>query len=122
MKRFGISLPKEMADAIDKISRETGATRSEIVAAALQEYLEARRSHAEPEHQCLGVVMAVTDTFSEIGDVIEDNKTHIVAYTHLHVEGRCLTIAVVKGSSDQIEKLTLEVSKRSKLSRYVPLL
>ncbi|ACB40211.1 CopG family ribbon-helix-helix protein [Pyrobaculum neutrophilum] len=122
MKRFGVSLPRDVADKVDRISQEMGVTRSEVVATALQEYLEARRSHAEPGHQCLGVVMALTDAFSEIGDVIEENKAHIVAYTHLHVEGRCLTIAVVKGAADQIEKLTLEVAKRSKISRYVPLL
>jgi CopG family nickel-responsive transcriptional regulator len=39
VKRFGVSLPQELAEAIDKISQETGATRSEVVAAALQEYL-----------------------------------------------------------------------------------
>jgi len=122
VKRFGVSLPQELAEAIDKISQETGATRSEVVAAALQVYLEMQKDHKKPGHQCLGVVMAITDAFSDVGDAIEENKAHIVAYTHLHVEGRCLTFAVVKGDGDQIEKLTLEVARRAKLTRYVPLL
>lgn len=122
MKRFGVSLPQELADAIDKISQETGVTRSEVVAAALQDYLEMQKDHKKPGHQCLGVVMAITDASTDVGDAIEENKAQIVAYTHLHVEGRCLTIAVVKGDGDQIEKLTLEVARRAKLTRYVPLL
>jgi transcriptional regulator, CopG family len=121
VKRFGVSLPKEVAEAVEKLSQEAGVTKSEVVAAALQEYIEARKDHREPGHQCLGVVMAVTDTFSDVGDAIEENKPHIVAYTHLHVEGRCLTIVVVRGEGSQIEKFTLQVAKKAKLMRYVPL-
>jgi CopG family nickel-responsive transcriptional regulator len=122
MRRFGVSLPPEIADAVEKIAQEAGVTRSEVVATALQEYLESRRNHKEPGHQCLGVVMAVTDAFSDIGDAIEQNKAYILAYTHLHVEGMCLTIAVVKGGGEEIEKLTLEMSRKARLTRYVPLL
>jgi CopG family nickel-responsive transcriptional regulator len=121
MRRFGVSLPPDIADAVEKIAQEAGVTRSEVVATALQEYLERRRNHREPGHRCLGVVMAVTDAFSDIGDAIEQNKAHILAYTHLHVEGMCLTIAVVKGDGEEIEKLALEMSRRAKLMRYVPL-
>jgi CopG family nickel-responsive transcriptional regulator len=122
MRRFGISLPRELAEAVDRISQETGATRSEVIAAALWEYLETRKDHKKPGHQCIGVVAAVTDTFSDVGDAIEVNKTHIVAYTHVHIEGRCLTIVVVRGDGSQIERLALEVAKRARLARYVPLL
>jgi CopG family nickel-responsive transcriptional regulator len=34
----------------------------------------------------------------------------------------CLTIAVVKGGGEEIEKLTLEMSRKARLTRYVPLL
>jgi CopG family nickel-responsive transcriptional regulator len=117
VKRFGVSLPQELAEAIDKISQETGATRSEVVAAALQEYLEMQKDHKKPGHQCLGVVMAVTDAFSDVGDAIEENRAHIVAYTHLHVEGMCLTIVVVKGGGEEIEKLTLGDVQKGRSSR-----
>jgi len=121
VKRFGVSLPKEVAEEVEKMSQDMGVTRSEIVAVALQEYLEARRGHADAAHECLGVVLAVSDSFSDIGEIIEDNKGHIVAYTHLHVDGKCLTIAVVRGSGSEIERLSLAMSRKAQLTRYVPL-
>lgn len=121
MKRFGVSLPKEVAKEVDKMSQDMGVTRSEIVAAALQEYLEARKDHSDTAHQCLGVVLAISDSFSDIGEIIEDNRGSIVAYTHLHVDGKCLTIAVVRGSGTEVERLNLAMSKKAQLTRYVPL-
>ncbi|MEZ0319967.1 MAG: CopG family ribbon-helix-helix protein [Pyrobaculum sp.] len=122
MKRFGVSLPKEVAYEVDKVSEELGVTRSELVANALQQYLESRRNHSDPSHQCLGVLLALSDADLEIGDMVEESKSLIVAYTHMHVDGKCLTILVLKGGIAEIERLTLEVSKRAHMARYIPLL
>lgn len=122
MRRFGVSLPKEVAEALEKLSKELGVTRSEVVASALVEYLEARRSHSEAGHQCLGVLLALSDGFIDLGDITEENRDAIVAYTHLHIEGKCLTVAVVKGDGVKIEKLTISLSKNASVVRYVPLL
>ena len=121
VKRFGVSLPKEVAEAVESIAAELGVTRSEVVANAVQAYLESRRGHAEPSHQCLGVLMALSNSFSDLSDVVERHKEAILAYTHLHVEGKCLTIFVVRGDGPQVERLSMEVSKRSHTARYVPL-
>ena len=122
MKRFGVSLPREVADEVDKVSEELGVTRSELVANALQQYLESRRNHSEPFHQCLGVLLALSDATLEVGDMVEENKSSILAYTHMHVNGKCLTILVVKGSGAEVEKLTLKLSQKAHMAKHVPLL
>ncbi|AAL63889.1 CopG family ribbon-helix-helix protein [Pyrobaculum aerophilum] len=121
MKRFGVSLPKQVAEEVERLSQEIGVTRSEIVAAALQEYLESRRDHVKPEHNCMGIVLALSSSFSDIGEIIESYKPFIVAYTHLHVEGKCLTITVVRGDGGEVEKMVLEMGRRAQVIRYVPL-
>lgn len=122
MRRFGVSLPKEVAEEVEKLSSELGVTRSEVVASAVQEYLEARRSHREAGHQCLGVLLAVSEGFIDLGEVAEEHREAVVAYTHVHVEGRCLTVAVVKGDGAQIERLSISLSRKASVVRYVPLL
>ncbi|MEM1572680.1 CopG family ribbon-helix-helix protein [Pyrobaculum sp.] len=122
MKRFGIAIPKEVASEVEKLSQELGVTRSDLIAVAVQEYLESRKNHADPGHQCVGAVLALSDSFSDVGEIIEEHKTSVLAYTHLHVEGKCLTILVVKGSVDAVERLTLELSKKVHVARYVPLM
>lgn len=120
MKRFGVSLPTELAEAVDKLSQELGVTRSDVVANAVQEYLEARKSHAD--HECIGVVLALADDMSDLGDVIEGNRDYLLAYTHMHVEGKCLAIAVVKGNGGQLQRIAMELSKKAQVVRYTPLL
>ncbi|MFN7105050.1 MAG: CopG family ribbon-helix-helix protein [Pyrobaculum sp.] len=120
MKRFGVSLPKDVAEAIDKISQELGVTRSEVVAEALQEYLQARTSHSGSTHQCMGVVLALSNNSVDLSDVLHDREI-VLTYTHIHVTYQCLTVAVVQGTGDKIAKFMLEISKRVQAARYVPL-
>ncbi|MFN3805189.1 MAG: CopG family ribbon-helix-helix protein [Pyrobaculum sp.] len=120
MKRFGVSLPREVAEAIDKISQELGVTRSEVVAEAIQEYLQARTDHSGSTHQCMGVVLALTNSSVDLGDVLHDREV-VLTYTHIHVTYQCLTVAVVQGTGDKIAKFMLEISRKAQVARYVPL-
>ncbi len=122
-RRFGISLPEELADAVDRLAKALSTTRSAVVTDALRTYVEMRRHLIEP-HECTGVMVLVDDEESpmpirvvhEFGDVI---RSHL----HVHVEGRCINILVVKGPSERIAELESRIRSLMPHCRiyYLPL-
>lgn len=119
VKRFGVSLPREVAEALDKMAHDLGVTRSEIVTHALQEYIQEKTTHHNSTHQCIGVVLALSDSGVDLSDLL--HRDVVLTYSHMHLEQTCLTVAVVRGDGSQIARYVLEISRKSHTVRYVPL-
>jgi len=122
-KRFGISLPSEVAESLDLIAGLTGTDRSSIVAEAVNEYLH-DHSHYVADHECAGLLVAVSTTtghgrggavaVSEFSDIVKH-------YAHYHVEGVCVEVIVVVGSSGRILELHNKLKASAEAVRFIPL-
>ncbi len=117
-RRFGVSLPEELACELDKISRECGLDRSSVVATALEKYVE-DMSHFKNKHECLGVCIAVTE--GEPSLRLEEFRDIVVSYYHNHTRGVCLNIFVFRGDSNKVLELYYRLGKSSRKTVLVPL-
>ncbi|AFK51084.1 putative transcriptional regulator, CopG family [Thermogladius calderae 1633] len=117
-RRFGISLPEELACELDRISREHGLDRSSVIATAVEKYVEGM-SHYKNRHECLGVCIAVTE--GEPNLRLEEFREVVVGYYHNHAKGLCLNIFVLRGDSNKVLELYYKLKKSSKKTVLVPL-
>ncbi len=119
-KRFGVSLPAELADAVDRIAGSMAITRSELVERAVKLYVKSYRHYSEP-HRCGGVLL-VSGRGRSIEGIIEEYRDIVVQYTHIHVRGKCLKVIVVEGPSTRIASLHSRLESLGCTARYIPLL
>lgn len=121
MRRFGVSLPKEVADVLDRLSRELGVTRSQVVLEALQNYIAHAKAHGADGHTCFGVALALAQDLGSVEDLLEQFRKIIVNYSHIHMDDRCLLILVLKGSGEEVARLSAQMAHRAETYRYIPL-
>jgi len=122
-KRFGVSLPSEIAESLDLIAGLTGADRSSIVAEAVNEYLH-DHSHYVADHECAGLLVAVsTTTGHERGGAVAIGEFSDIVkhYAHYHVEGVCVEVIIVVGSSARILELHNKLRAAAEAVRFIPL-
>ena len=108
--RFGIYLPGELAEELEKIMRERGIrNRSRIVQEAIRMFVNEHkwRKHGRVcgvigvvyNHEVSGVDEKLTDIQHEFLDTI-------VSTLHVHLDReKCLLAIVVRGESDRVKKL-----------------
>jgi len=120
-KRFGVSLPSELAYKLDEIANLIGSDRSSIVAEALNQYIH-EHEHYMSEHECAGAIISVSpqDAHSEI-IAIDEFRDIVKHYAHYHVENMCIELFIVVGSSERILQLHNRVRKISPYVRFIPL-
>lgn len=114
-KRFGVSIPLEVASKLDAIAVELGHDRSSIVAKAIEEYLH-DEAHYEKEHACTGLVVLVNVQGIEVepSDVVK-------ASCSAKLRNNTVTVLFVEGSYSEIEKLRKKLARSAAFSRYIPL-
>ncbi len=120
-RRFGVSLPEDIAESLDELARRLGRDRSSIVEDALREYMHDHLHFLEP-HRCTGILLIIRSRgrkgFSEI---VEKHQDVIRLYSHLHVDGRCIETLYVSGDSTRIACLAEELERMGCRTRYIPL-
>jgi CopG family nickel-responsive transcriptional regulator len=122
-RRFGISLPKQLADKLDKLSEIMKVDRSNLVSRAVEIFIE-EYEHYIKEHICQGVMVVVqTDTSirPEISRLLEEYSDIVLLSLHYHVKGRCLEIVLVRGHSRRIAEMHSKLEKLGCKVRYIPL-
>ncbi len=119
MRRFGVSIPDDIAEKLDELAKILGVTRSEIVREALKVYLGDHR-HLSVKHECCGLITAVTVGVKNL-NAVEDFKDVIRSFSHVHVGGYCVNSLIVHGDSERIAMLHRELLKVSDFVRFVPL-
>ena len=117
MKRFGVSIPENLAKDLDRLSRILGVSRSEIVREALRAYLS-EFSHYLTKHDCCGIIAT---TSSGVLKVVEDYKDIINNYTHVHVGDSCVNSFLVSGNSERIAEFHKRLLSVCEHVRYIPL-
>ena len=122
-RRFGVSIPEDLADKLDKLSIALNMDRSSIVREALREYVHDHLHYIVP-HQCVGVLVIVgADGCVRKLAAFEQFKGLVTSYNHVHVDGSCLEVVVVSGDSSEIAKLHRTLSGlRNCTVRYIPVL
>ncbi|MCD6195988.1 MAG: ribbon-helix-helix domain-containing protein [Staphylothermus sp.] len=120
-KRFGVSIPIELAEELDELSKCLNCDRSRIVVAALKPYVHAHLHYMEP-HICKGVLIAFSS--GKIGksvNLIEKYKDIVQGYLHSHIDNNCVEVYIIKGPSEEIRKLDSDLRKEGKEVRYIPI-
>lgn len=120
-RRFGVSIPSDIADALDKLAELTGSDRSSIVAEALRTYLHDHIHYTIP-HKCTGFLIVVNrEENIPTSLVIDKFKDIIYSYSHTHVDELCIEIFIVSGHSSRIADLDRTLRSMSCSVRYIPL-
>lgn len=118
-KRFGVSIPVDVAEKLDEIASEIKRDRSSLVAKALEEYIH-EELHYEKEHACSGIVVVMGGEVpgdAELGDL----KTIVKTSCSVRLSGYVVTVLFVEGPYDKIRSLRRKISDKAELSRYIPL-
>jgi len=121
-KRFGISIPINVVNQLEKVVISTGKDRSSIVTKALEEYLH-EDLHGEIEHPCSGIIVY----FGELalsGIKGEELRALVKSLCTVKLSGGYVTVLFVEGSFKHITLLRESLSKEAKkaeLTRYIPL-
>lgn len=120
-KRFGVSLPTDLAEDLDNIATFLNTDRSSIVAEALRTFIH-DHLYALHEHKCLGLLIAVRRGVVKRMDYAFENFREVVKnYLHLHTGNICIEIYIVSGSSSKIRDLQSSLKKQASIVRYIPL-
>ncbi|MEL9991627.1 MAG: CopG family ribbon-helix-helix protein [Thermoproteus sp.] len=121
MKRFGVSLPNELAQEVDKLSRELGVTRSAIVAQAVSAFVQSYSQHLKDGHVCLGAVLSLTEGVELLSELIEQYKELIANYSHIHIGDKCVSVFVVHGDGRKIGEFLVGLSERAVKTYFTPI-
>jgi len=121
-RRFGVSIPADLADDLDELSRIMNIDRSKIVANALRDYIH-DNLHALQSHVCRGVLVVVHDSDNNVPALLEVYKDIIKHVTHTHIASTCVDTLIVDGSSDRIIELKGKLMACScvRQVKYLPL-
>ena len=122
-KRFGVSIPLDIAIQLDRVASSTGRDRSSIVVGALREYLHEDLHSGELEHSCSGVIIYFGAL--SLSDIPGNELTPLVkSLCIVKLHGGYVTVLFVEGRYSAIMSLRKALSKAAKkagLTRYVPL-
>lgn len=120
-KRFGISIPVNVAKELDEVAIMDGVDRSSIVTRAITQYLHEDK-HVVKEHECSGMIvyygLLSSETIAGYCDRIV-KSLYSVKFREGHV-----TIVFVEGSYGEIAELRKRIIRKSRKHasiKYLPL-
>lgn len=119
--RFGISIPKELAEDVNEISEALGVDRSMVVRSALEEHVNLYK-HSTVEHDCIGVLLTFSreETPVELPKVIDEFKDLVANYSHSHVKCGCMNVIIVQGPSRKVMELHKKLCSLKLSVRFIP--
>ena len=120
-RRFGVSIPEELAANLDALASKLGRDRSSIVAEALRTFIH-DHIHLLRPHRCAGVIIVWSRSGDGLRIGLEDYMDIVKGHMHTHIAGYCVHILAVEGDSERIASLTRILSSRPGcVARYIPL-
>lgn len=120
-RRFGISIPDELLERLDAISRELMVSRSSLIEELIRDVIE-ERIHLLRPHRCRGILIVVSRVPEGASRVLEKHGNRIVSRSHHHSEGFCIDVGFVEADSSEIIGLRRELKRVKGVSeRYLPL-
>ncbi len=118
-RRFGISIPEEVARDLDNLAEKLNTDRSKIVCEAVRLYIRDHIHYLFP-HECRGVITLVSEDLNPL-KVVEEYRDVIMEFSHIHVEKICINSLIVSGSSIRIAELHKRLLEICKDVRFIPL-
>ncbi len=118
-RRFGVSIPVELAEQLDLLAERLGVDRSRLVVEALKTYIH-DHLHVLKPHKCIGVMVSMGSSNS-LGRLIEEYRDIIIAYNHYHIGDKCIATLLINGESERIRGLTARLLEDKCSLRYIPL-
>lgn len=120
-RRFGVSIPNQLAEELDEFSRLIGSDRSSIVCEAIKQYMYEHR-HYEVEHKCSGLLICIKKKKEKSRGIHIDEFRDIVKnYIHIHFNELCIEVYLVCGLSREVSKLHSLLRKITPYVRYYSL-
>jgi len=119
-RRFGISIPEDVANDLDFLAEKLNVDRSKLVCEAIRTYIRDHAHYLSP-HECYGVITLTSDDNIQLLRVIEEFKDIIKEFTHIHIDEKCINALVVSGSSTKIAELHKKLLDIFYNVRYIPL-
>ena len=119
-RRFGISIPEDVASDLDTLAEKLNVDRSKLVCEAIRTYIRDHVHYLSP-HECYGVITLISNDNVQLLRVIEEFKDIIKEFTHIHIDEKCINALVVSGSSTKIAELHKKLLSAFYNVRFVPL-
>jgi len=117
-RRFGISIPEDMAISLDFLAEKLEMDRSRIVREALESYIRDHAHFCIP-HECCGVITLASTHSLKIFEIIEEFRDVINEYSHVHTGNECVNALIVSGPSGRIAELHKRLMPFGNL-RFIP--
>ncbi len=119
-RRFGISIPEEVAISLDFLAERLNIDRSKLVCEAIKMYIRDHVHYLTP-HECYGVITLISGNSIQLLKVVEEYKDIIKEYTHIHIDEKCINALVVSGPSTKIAELHRRLLDIYYNVRFIPL-
>jgi len=121
-RRFGISLPSDMVEKIDKLASILMIDRSKVIEQMLADSIE-DRTHLLNPHKCRGVLIVISsgkDTHI-VSQVFESYGECVKTRTHYHSGDVCIDIGIVEAESRDILSMKRDFRRLKNVKeRYLP--
>ena len=119
-RRFGVSIPEDVASDLDFLAEKLNVNRSTLVCEAIRTYIRDHAHYLSP-HECYGVITLISNDNVQLLRVIEEFKDIIREFTHIHIDEKCINALVVFGSSTKIAELHRRLLDVFYNVRFIPL-
>uniref|UniRef100_A0A7C3MIX7 Putative nickel-responsive regulator n=1 Tax=Dictyoglomus thermophilum TaxID=14 RepID=A0A7C3MIX7_DICTH len=116
IKRFGVSIEKDLLKAFDKIIEEKGYnSRSEAIRDIIRDYIVREKWNVKKEKVVGSISLVYEHDVYGLADKLTDIQHHyhdvIISTLHVHFdEKNCLEVILVRGRVEKIKKLYDELS------------
>lgn len=119
-RRFGVSLPAELAEKLDRLAELLGSTRSMLVEKAVEALVSEHLHYLEP-HRCTGLLVLRGPRDAGLSGVVERFRDVVVGSLHYHLGGGCVELLLVEGPSERVVELQRELVGLGCGARFIPL-
>ena len=111
MSIMSVSLPDPLVDQMDALTKERGfAGRSDFVRAAVREFVQQLGSDpVRGGRRSATITLLYPEALERrVAEVAHDNSKVITSMMHTNAgKGRCVTVYIVEGETDAIQRLTV---------------
>lgn len=111
MSIMSVSLPDPLVNQMDSLAKERGfAGRSDFVRAAVRDFVQQLLSdHTKSGRRSATITLLYPETLERrVAEVAHDHSKVITSMMHTNAgRGRCVTVYIVEGESEAIQRLTV---------------
>ena len=101
--RFGVALPKELAEKVDEVAKKLGLPRSKVIEMAISVFLDYLNAMEDPEKSKLIVIIARREEFEKVVKVLKEKEIQgcVEAWKNFII----MVIRVEREAGELMEKL-----------------